>query len=80
MQGKITDIKTQTLGKIETERGNVMNEINVKKSGMISKIDQERPKLPVYEELPDPLKSVVRHEAENQFADQIDKNKGAIID
>lgn len=47
---------------------------------MLSQIDQQRPRVELYDDLPDPLKTVVRHKAEEVFADQIDQNKGAIVD
>jgi hypothetical protein len=46
---------------------------------MISQIEQEKPKIAMYDELPDPLRTVVRHQAEETFADQFSKNKGAIV-
>jgi hypothetical protein len=47
---------------------------------MIAQIDQERPRIELYDSLPDPIKTVVRNKAEETFADQISQNKGAIIE
>ena len=45
IQGQIDSIKTQAFSKIEAEQSNVVNELNSRKVGMISQIDQERPKI-----------------------------------
>lgn len=80
LQGQINSVKTQAFQKIETEKNNVFGELNNKKVGMIAQIDSEKPKIEMYDELPDPIKAVVRSKAEETFADQISKNKGAIVD
>lgn len=80
LQGQIDSVKTQAFQKIEAEKSNVMGELNSKKVGMIAQIDKEKPRIEMYDDLPDPIKSVVRSKAEETFADQISKNKGAIVD
>lgn len=55
-----------------------MGQIDEKKTGMISQIEKQKPKIELYDELPDPLKKVVRNQAEETFADQLNKNKGTI--
>jgi hypothetical protein len=47
---------------------------------MIDRIDAEKPKIPVYDELPEPIQHVVKEKAEEQFKDQIEKNQGAIME
>lgn len=77
---QVTSVKSQALNKIEGEKLTVMGEVNNKKVGMFNQIDQQRPRIAMYDDLPDPLKSVVRSQAEETFADQIGKNKGAIVE
>lgn len=55
-------MKKDTFGKIANQRTGVMNDMNNKKIDMLTKIEQERPKLPIYEELPDPAKTIVLNE------------------
>lgn len=64
IQNQINSVKTQAFSKIEGEKNNVLGELNNKKVGMISQIDQEKPKVAMYDDLPDPIKTVVRHQAE----------------
>lgn len=80
LQGQIDSVKTQAFQKIEAEKSNVLGELNSKKVGMIAQIDKEKPRIEVYDDLPDPVKAVVRSKAEETFAEQIGKNKGAIIE
>nr|BAK01661.1 predicted protein [Hordeum vulgare subsp. vulgare] len=80
LQNQINSVKTQAFKKIEDEKGALQGELNNRKTAMISSIDQEKPKIQVYDDLPDPLKTVVRHKAEETFVDQISKNKGAIVE
>ena len=77
---QVNSVKSQALNKIEGEKITLMGEVNNKKVGMFNQIDQERPRIAMYDDLPDPLKTVVRSQAEETFADQIGKNKGAIVE
>lgn len=45
---------------------------------MIDQIDAGRPKVPIYEDLPAPVKSAILAEGEKQFVDQVSNNKEAI--
>ena len=49
------------------------------KEMMIDKIDNERPKIVIYEDLPDPLKRTVREQAEKTFAKEMSDNKEEIV-
>ena len=77
LQGQIDSVKTQAFQKIEAEKSNVLGELNNKKVGMIAQIDKEKPRIEMYDDLPDPIKTVVRSKAEETFADQIGKTIGA---
>lgn len=80
LQGQISSVKTQALNRIQEEKGVLQGQFTAKKTEMISQIDQQRPRIELYDELPDPVKTVVRNKAEEVFADQIGQNKNAIID
>ena len=53
LQSSIDSVKDDTLNKLNGKRSQVMGELSSKKNGMLNKIENERPKVPIYEELPD---------------------------
>ena len=44
-----------------------MNELEGRKNGMINKIEAQRPKIPVYEDMPELLKKEAMKKGEKEF-------------
>lgn len=79
MKNQLTNIRKDTLGKIDEQHNGIMTKLNATQDNMVTNIEKDRPKIELYEELPDPLKKVVRDTAETQFAKQIGDNKEQIV-
>lgn len=71
LKGEINNVKKNTLGKIDNERNTIITTMNKTQDDMVTKIEKDRPKIELYEELPDPLKKIVRDTAETEFAKQL---------
>lgn len=79
IKNEINNVKSNTLGKIDNERNTIITKMNKTQDDMVTNIEKERPKIEMYEELPDPVKKIVRDTAETQFAKQLSENKQQII-
>lgn len=79
LKNEINNVKKNTLGKIDNERNSIVTKMNKTQDDMVTKIEKERPKIEMYEELPDPVKKIVRDTAETEFAKQLSENKQQII-
>lgn len=63
LKNEINKVKKDTLGRVDSEHNNIMTKMNKTQDDMVTNIEKERPQIPLYEELPDPLKKIVRDTA-----------------
>lgn len=73
-------IKGEALQKIDGEKVKLEGAMDTKKTDMVERVEQERPKIPIYEQLPDNVKVFLLKEAETKFAKEIGENKSQIIE
>lgn len=79
VKAEVGKIRKDTLGRVDSERNALMQKVSNSQDDMITKIEKDRPKIELYEELPDPVKKIVRDTAEKEFAHQLSENKQQII-
>lgn len=53
-------VQQSTLGRISNEYNNIMTKMNRTQDDMITNIEKQRPRIDMYEELPEPVQRVVR--------------------
>ena len=75
MQGKIDTIQLQAFDKLDSEKEVVMQQMNTKKNEMVSRVDQERPKIEYYDSLPTGIQTIVRKQAETVLVNELANNK-----
>lgn len=59
MQSKVDGVRDQALNAAENQKNRVMSDLDGKKNEMITTIEAERPKIPIYEQLPEAIRSEI---------------------
>lgn len=75
VKAEVGKIRKDTLGRVDSERNALMQKVSNSQDDMVTKLEKDRPKIELYEELPDPVKKIVRDTAEKEFAHQLSENK-----
>ena len=65
---------------MDLEKQRVEQEMTKVEGDMLTTIANKRPSLPLYEDLPQPIRNDVLNKAETEFATQIQANRTQIID
>jgi len=79
LTSQINGIKTQTNEKIQTELKTLQNTMNADKQNAIDTLNKNRPAIPIYDQLPEPVRATVFSEAEKHFSQQMGKDENSII-
>ena len=61
LTGQIDQVKTQSFERIDGEKNKLHGAMDQSKAGMLQQINNERPKIAVYDDLPEPVRDLVRH-------------------
>ena len=79
IKGDIDNLKKDSLGKMETEKATIEGAMTTAESDLITKIENDRPKLPLYEDCPVSIRDSLMKKGEKKFASEMAANKDKIV-